>query len=249
MSNDEVDSNAMTTFLRDRESEEKMAKQIAFRKHFADNLCSALDRCGSIPSNYGRGSAVAELFRVSQNTAASWLKGEGVPELSRLPELAAVLGTTVEQLVMGEGECCSKIVHERYVSFDMHKEDNIRGIPWFALPDNLHAIGLPNNIKMLQVTGDDMSPFIKGGDVVVYDPSVRQLLVNGVFVLFANHRFIVRRVQTSVKRDIRLICDNPRFDDEILKEKDLSEYGLDEGNSAAGCLVAGRVIGRLLVGK
>ena len=71
----------MNTIVRLGESDERIAKQKAFRKHFADNLNAALDRRGAIPSGYGRVIGVAELFGVSQNTAAIWLKGEGVPEL------------------------------------------------------------------------------------------------------------------------------------------------------------------------
>lgn len=102
----------MNTVIKFSESDERTAKQKAFRKQFADNLNAALDRRGAIPSGYGRVVGVAELFGVSQNTAAIWLKGEGVPELSRLPEIADILGTTVEQLVVGDHGKSSHIIDE-----------------------------------------------------------------------------------------------------------------------------------------
>lgn len=231
------------------EPEERTTKQKAFRKQFSNNLRTALDRGGAIPSGYGRVIGVAELFGVSQNTAANWLKGDGVPELSRLPEIAEILGTTVEQLVVGERELGPQVIDEDYVMVDMHEEDSLEGCAWYTLPETLRTIGLPNEIKMLQVSGDDMMPYVHGGDIVVYDPRAKRIQANGVFVLQINGRYIVRRVQRGIKQNIRLICDNPLFGEEVLDEADFAEGFLDESRPAVACRVIGRVVGRLLVGN
>ncbi len=235
----------MTTVIRFGESEERSAKQKAFRKQFADNLNGALDRRGAIPSGYGRVIGVAELFGVSQNTAANWLKGEGVPELSRLPEIAEILGTTVEQLVVGDRGTGTHIIDEHYVMVDMHEEDSLEGHSWYTLPETLRSIGLPNDLKMLQIGNDDMAPFISRGDVVLYDPRVKRIQGNGVFVLQIGDRFVVRRVQRGLSQGIRLICDNTLFGDELLDESVTAE--LDHG--VGRVVVVGHVIGRLLVGS
>ena len=57
--------NTVNTVIRLGESDDRTAKQKAFRKQFADNLNAALDRRGAIPSGYGRVIGVAELFCVS----------------------------------------------------------------------------------------------------------------------------------------------------------------------------------------
>jgi transcriptional regulator with XRE-family HTH domain len=235
----------MNTVIQLNDSDERSAKQKAFRKHFANNINAALDRRGAIPSGYGRVIGVAELFGVSQNTAANWLKGDGVPELSRLPEIAEILGTTVEQLVVGDQSTGAKVIDERYVMVDMHEDDSLEGFSWYTLPETLRSIGLPNDIRMLQISNDDMSPYVNNGDVVVYDPRVKSILSNGVFVLEVGGRFIVRRVQKGLRQNVRLICDNPLFDDEILNESDFSE------NAPANerVVVIGQVIGRLQVGS
>lgn len=117
----------MNTIVRLGEPEERGSKQKLFRKRFADNLNAALDRRGVIPSGYGRVVGVAELFGVSQNTAANWLKGDGVPELSRLPEIAEILGTTIEQLVVGDHAGGTQAIDERYVMIDMHEDNEPEG--------------------------------------------------------------------------------------------------------------------------
>ncbi len=235
----------MNTVIQLNDSDERSTKQKAFRKHFANNINAALDRKGAIPSGYGRVIGVAELFGVSQNTAANWLKGDGVPELSRLPEIAEILGTTVEQLVVGDQSTGAKVIDERYVMVDMHEDDSLEGFSWYTLPETLRSIGLPNDIRMLQVSNDDMSPYVNNGDVVVYDPRVKSILSNGVFVLEVGGRFIVRRVQKGLRQSVRLICDNPLFDDETLSESDFSE----SAPANERVVVIGQVIGRMLVGS
>jgi transcriptional regulator with XRE-family HTH domain len=234
----------MNTVIQITDSDERSFKQKAFRKHFANNLNAALDHRGAIPSGYGRVIGVAELFGVSQNTAANWLKGDGVPELSRLPEIAEILGTTVEQLVVGDQSTGAKVIDERYVMVDMHEDDSLEGFSWYTLPETLRSIGLPNDIKMLQISNDDMSPYANNGDVVVYDPRVKNILANGVFVLQIGGRFIIRRVQKGLRQSVRLICDNPLFDDETLNESDFSESTAESDR----VVVVGQIIGRLLVG-
>ena len=223
------------------DSDDKSAKTRAFRKHFADNLNAALDRKGAIPSGYGRVIGVAELFGVSQNTAANWLKGDGVPELARLPEIASILGTTVEQLVMGDQHAGTHVIDERYVMVDMHGDDSPEAHAWYTLPESLRSMGLPTSIKMLAVGDDDMAPYLHRGDLVIYDPRVHRIQSNGVFVICVNDRFLVRRVQRGLKGNVRLICDNPAFDDELLDESEFAEDGKE------GITVAGVAVGRILL--
>ena len=232
----------MSSVIRLNDPEDKSAKSRAFRKQFADNLNAALDRKGAIPSGYGRVIGVAELFGVSQNTAANWLKGEGVPELARLPEIAGILGTTVEQLVMGDQHAGTHVIDERYVMVDMHGDDSPEAHDWYTLPEALRSMGLPTSIKMLAVGDDDMAPFLHRGDLAIYDPRVRRIQSNGVFVLCVNDRFLVRRVQRGLKGNVRLICDNPAFDDEILDESEFAD------ESQEGIAVIGVVVGRILLG-
>lgn len=231
----------MNTVVRLGDSEDKLSKQRLFRKQFADNLNAALDRRGAIPTGYGRVVGVAELFGVSQNTAANWLKGDGVPELSRLPEIAEILGTTVEQLVVGDRGAGTHMIDERYVMVDMHEDDSLEGHSWYTLPETLRSMGLPVDIRMLQVSNDDMAPYVSRDDVVIYDPRVNSIQSNGVYVLQVEERFLVRRVQKGVRHSVRLICDNPLFDDEMLEESDFS------ASRSGGLVVAGVVVGRIQV--
>ena len=134
------------------------------------------------------------------------------------------------------------MIDERYVMVDMHGDDSPEAHAWYTLPEALRSMGLPTSIKMLAVGDDDMAPFLHRGDLAIYDPRVRRIQSNGVFVLCVNDRFLVRRVQRGLKGNVRLICDNPAFDDEILDESEFADENQD------GIAVIGVVVGRILLG-
>jgi transcriptional regulator with XRE-family HTH domain len=220
--------------------DDKSLRQKAFRKQFAENLNAALDRRGAIPAGYGRVTAVAELFGVSQNTAANWLRGDGVPELGRLPEIAEVLNTTVEQLVVGAQSTGAHAIDEQYTVVDIHGNSEDEAHALYLLPEALRELGLPRGVTAMKVAADDMDPYLRPGDVVFYDPRVARIHANGVYVLRIHEALVVRRVQRGTVDGLRLICDNERFGSESLPEA-----ALETGNIE----VVGHVVGRLLVGR
>lgn len=235
----------MNTIVHLNSSDERLQRQQEFRRQFAANFNAALDRRGSIPPGYGRVTAVAQLFDVSQNTATAWVRGDGVPELFRLPEIARVLNTTVEQLVMGDAGSGAHIVDEQYTVIDLHADNADEGHAIYTLPETLRDIGLPRDVRMMRMQAEDMEPYLRSGDVVVYDPRVRRIQSNGVYVLQINDRYVVRRAQCGLKKDIRLICDNPQFGEEVLTQEEFAELPDDSGRVA----VVGQVLARLLVGR
>jgi transcriptional regulator with XRE-family HTH domain len=235
----------MNTIVHLNSGDERLQRQQEFRRQFASNFNAALDRRGSIPPGYGRVTAVAQLFDVSQNTATAWVRGDGVPELFRLPEIAKTLNTTVEQLVMGDAGTGAHIVDEQYAVIDLHPDNTADGHADYTLPETLREIGLPRDVKMMRVQSEDMEPYLRTGDIVVYDPRVTRIQTNGVYVLHVNDKFVVRRAQSGLKKEVRLICDNAKFSEEVLAPEDFAETPDDSGRVA----VVGQILARVLLGR
>lgn len=80
---------------------------------------------------------------------------------------------------------------------------------------------------------------------MVYDPRVSRIQSNGVYVLHVNDKFVVRRAQCGLKKDIRLMCDNPQFGEEVLAQDEFAEQPDDSGRVA----VVGQVLARVLIGR
>lgn len=70
---------------------------------FPDRLRKALDEAGFPPEGEGRQKRVAKLGGVSQQAAGKWLRGETLPELPRLIDIAFETGFAVEWLLTGRG--------------------------------------------------------------------------------------------------------------------------------------------------
>lgn len=230
----------MNTVVQLESQDEKSQRHRAFRKQFAENLNAALDRRGAIPVGYGRVTAVAELFGVSQNTAAIWLRGDGVPELVRMPEIAETLNTTVEQLVMGSQGTGAHVIDEQYTVIDIHGGSEDEAHALYVLPEALRELGLPRGVTAMKMASDDMDPYLRPGDVVFYDPRVNHIHANGVFVLRIRDALVVRRVQRGSVGGLRLICDNERFGSETLDESALETGHIE---------IVGHVVGRMLIGR
>lgn len=58
-------------------------------------------------------SALAEMLGISNRTVSKWETGDGLPDISMLPELAKVLGVSVDEILVGKrvqaGDCAVKV--------------------------------------------------------------------------------------------------------------------------------------------
>ena len=92
-------------------------------------------------------------------------------------------------------------------------EENIIGC-WNMPYDDFRTItttSKPENVKLLRVKGDSMSPTIKDGDWVMADISLKQADSDGIYLLRMSTGLVIKRLQGSVKNDILIISDNPKY--------------------------------------
>ena len=73
------------------------------REGFSGRLNEVLDEHGVAGKGAGRQIVVSKTFGVTQNGARKWLEGEGVPELTRVMEIAQRYRVCVEWLLTGSG--------------------------------------------------------------------------------------------------------------------------------------------------
>lgn len=69
---------------------------------FALRLNTAMESCGH-PIR-GRARLLSRQFFVSDKAASKWLKGEAIPETTKIPEIAEFLGVNSEWLLSGRGD-------------------------------------------------------------------------------------------------------------------------------------------------
>ena len=92
-------------------------------------------------------------------------------------------------------------------------EENVVGC-WNMPYDDFRTITTTSkaeNVKLLRVKGDSMSPTIKDGDWVMADISLKQADSDGIYLLRMSTGLAIKRLQGSVKNDILIISDNPKY--------------------------------------
>jgi transcriptional regulator with XRE-family HTH domain len=223
-------------------SETPEAEQ-GFRRLFAERFNTALDRHVHIPQGHGRGQAVAALFGITRATAGKWLNGEGLPELWRLPQLARLLNVDVNELVGGSTHAMT--IDDRYVSIDMHDQDNPdEMVPLYLQPSTLQSAGLTPGCLLMQVTTNDMVGYVGVGDMVLYNPGVKWISTGtDVYIFKVQGRYVLRRAARTLRGDIILTNEADKTQ-EAFKGEDFTS----EPNNPAGLIyVVGRVVARVLL--
>lgn len=71
------------------------------KQAFADRLNLVLDEAGYPPKGSGRQNRLAKDWDLSQKGVRKWVEGEGVPETTRLIEMAKHYGVSFEWLATG----------------------------------------------------------------------------------------------------------------------------------------------------
>ena len=92
-------------------------------------------------------------------------------------------------------------------------QENVIGF-WNMPYDDFRTItttSKPENVKLLRVKGDSMSPTIKDGDWVMADISLKQADSDGIYLLRMSTGLAIKRLQGSVKNDVLIISDNPKY--------------------------------------
>lgn len=168
------------------------------KEDFAKRINKAMDSKG-YPIR-GRARVLSKQFDVSDKGAGKWLKGESIPETSKLPLIASFLGVTTEWLMNGK-EPNTRLDN----NIDLREKVEISGRPvpvisWVAagsfspietvIQDAEVEEYLPPNKDCgkngygLIVTGVSMSPKFEIGDRIYVNPDIQAFdLVSGDLVI------------------------------------------------------------------
>lgn len=73
------------------------------------------------------------------------------------------------------------------------------------------TMSAPENIKLIRVKGDSMTPTLKDGDWVMVDITRKAPDSDGLFLLLLANGLAVKRVQCGLGQNITVISDNPIY--------------------------------------
>ncbi len=113
----------------------------------------------------------------------------------------------------GSGETLPDYPEEKVMYFDRRFLQNIIGV-------------YPEHAAIIQAKGDSMDGGIKpikDGDLLIIDDSVKEIINDRIFVIQLNTDLLVKRVIKEWDGTVRLISNNPKYEDRILKENETAE--------------------------
>lgn len=73
----------------------------------------------------------------------------------------------------------------------------------------LPAMSSPRALRVLSAYGDSMSPTFNDGDLLIVDGGIRDVKIDGVYVLRAHERLYVKRVRQRLSGTFEVSSDNP----------------------------------------
>jgi len=83
----------------------------------------------------------------------------------------------------------------------------------------------PNDVKMISVKGDSMSPTLQDGDYVFADISQKDFSTDGLYLIQSADRLTVKRLQQINTSDLWIISDNTHYKSISSPRKDLTIVG------------------------
>ena len=94
---------------------------------------------------------------------------------------------------------------------DQHAEDFVVGRLSLSpswVTKQIKPLSSPSNLRFIHAYGDSMEPTFSDGDVLLVDGGIRQVSVDGIFVLEAQSRLFIKRVRQRMDGAFEISSDN-----------------------------------------
>lgn len=165
---------------------------------------------------------LAVALGLTKGNVSAWENGRHKP---RLEQIYAISRVTGHQLPADVADIASAAPTELSgvrvpvlansasmgVGEAVEENDVVRGeltlTPKFVA-DRIHP-SAPEALRFIHAYGDSMEPTFSSGDILLVDTGVREVKIDGVYVLNAHHRLFVKRVRQRIDGQYEVSSDNP----------------------------------------
>lgn len=171
------------------------------------------------------GLSMRELARridIAQPSISKWCANQAIPRVIYLERMAEVFGVSAHWLTYGEHASG----RDEVVIRPRPETDDTFGLSLTVNSAKAMFNADPENLILYTQPSDDMSPTIKGGNVVVIDRSITSIKGSGVYLIQVGEERELRRVQPLVDGTYDIRVDNvKRYASEPAEGDKLVVYG------------------------
>jgi phage repressor protein C with HTH and peptisase S24 domain len=194
--------------------------------------------------------AFAKKIRISQGYLAKVENGTHIFSRKVINRIANEFGVNVVWLETGEGQAPfmqgRELDDKGYAGVQMDRESEYFLIPLYPQKsgeENISEKGLyvkimplkswaqnalqvnPDNLSMMLVEGESMSPTFNPGDILIVDQSRgKESLEEGFYLIILNGSSpLLKRLQPMLEGKLRIISDNPRYESMTVSPEEAAE--------------------------
>ena len=159
-----------------------------------------------------------------------YMREDSLPSFGAMVGLAHAAGASLEWLATGAGAMllADEKSEAEFVMIPIYdvaagegasksvKRKTEAGICAFRR-DWMRQKGLPiDNLAVVNITGDSMSPTIRDGSLGLVDMRQQRVNENGIYVLILDNRLVTKRLQSDFSGGIYIRSDNPAIREQHL---------------------------------
>jgi phage repressor protein C with HTH and peptisase S24 domain len=187
----------------------------------------------------------SRLCGISDASVRDYLRGDSYPSLDRLDAIAAAADVSAQWLATGKGSADLGI-RESEGLYTSGQFDEFALVPVYDIAasaghgsiaedsqplrdlafrrDWLISHGLLNKLlAVIEVKGDSMTPTLSAGDTILVDMTDTEIGVDAIYVLRMNDHLYAKRLQRGLDGSVRVISDNPAYQNQIIEEGRLQD--------------------------
>ena len=180
---------------------------------FRDRLIHRLDQSG-VPSN-ARMAYVAALTDRAPQTVSRWFDPQrpGLPDMESCARLCQGLPCSADW-ILGLPSPPAKNASRRAVAQGGDFEPRLQ---WMVDVIN-QMCGAFGTCEPMRMSGDEMAPKIRDGDMMFVDTATNSLDGNGIYALECDGRIMVRKVESRIGKGLVFKCENPQYEERVVKD-------------------------------
>ena len=187
-------------------------------------------RIEAVASLYESRKQAAATAGVALSSLQRWINGEGMPAFDSLAALAAAQKVSLDWLASGLGEMYAgkalavadgeQDVYAYVPLYDARVSagygawnEHARILTHLAFTrESLRRKGLDlSKLSAIRVAGDSMEGTLKDGDTVLIEHDLTTLVDGGIYVVWAEHGLMAKRLQRDLDGSLMILSDNPRY--------------------------------------
>lgn len=163
---------------------------------------------------------------VNPNTISQYKTGERTPPMRKLELMTRALGVSVPEFFSRQDGADADLVFVERVKPRPGSRGGLKESTEHVAYYAFHSVfiarkgGSPEVMKIIEATGDSMSPTLNNGDLLMVHLGQTDVRTGYVYLMRMEDELVIRRLENRPGGMLLIRCDNPDYDDIQVNKND-----------------------------